>query len=155
VIDTELHLSARETLENDPRVDFGFLINDLARGMRKAFDRKMVMLGLTRAQWHTLVYVIRLGQPTQTELAEALDVNRSSAGGLIDQLESSGFISRKADPNDRRTWRIVATPLANKRADEIAECAETLMDDIFDGTSKSDLNVAKRVLLKMQKNIDV
>lgn len=155
MIETALQLSARETLENDPRIDFGFLINDISRGVRKAFDRKMVMLGLTRAQWHTLVYVIRLGQPTQTELAEALDVNRSSAGGLIDQLESSGFISRKADPNDRRIWRIVATPLADRRADEIAECAESLMDDIFTGISGADLDVATRVLLKMQGNVGV
>jgi len=152
---TTLQLSARETLENDPRIDFGFLINDVSRTVRKAFDRKMVLLGLTRAQWHTLVYVIRLGQPTQTELAEALDINRSSAGGLIDQLESSGFIKRIADPNDRRIWRIVATPLADRRANEIAECAEALMDDIFTGISGTDLSVAKRVLLKMQENIGV
>lgn len=153
--ETSLQLSAREALETDPRLDFGFLINDISRSVRKAFDRKMVMLGLTRAQWHTLVYVIRLGQPTQTELAEALDVNRSSAGGLIDQLERSGFVSREAEPNDRRIWRIVATPLADRRADEIAECAESLMDDIFTDISGADLKVATKILLLMKGNINV
>lgn len=155
MIGTAVQISPRETVDSDPRIEFGFLINDVSRSVRKAFDRKMVLLGLTRAQWHTLVYVIKLGHPTQTELAEALDINRSSAGGLIDQLESSGFIKRKADPNDRRIWRIAATPMANMRANEIAECAESLMDDLFMGVSGSDLNFATRVLLKIQGNIGV
>ena len=33
----------------------GFLVHDVARLMRRAFDRKVKHLGLTRAQWFVLV----------------------------------------------------------------------------------------------------
>ena len=81
-----------DALRDDPRIDFSFLISDVSRQMQKTFDQKMMLLGLTRAQWHTLVHVLRMEAPTQTELADVLDINRSSAGGLIDQLEKTGFI---------------------------------------------------------------
>jgi hypothetical protein len=36
--------TAREMLDGDDRIDFGFLINDLSKSIRKAFDRKMKTL---------------------------------------------------------------------------------------------------------------
>lgn len=144
----------RDALRDDHRIEFSFLINDISRQMRKTFDQKMMLLGLTRAQWHTLIHVLRLGAPTQTELAEVLDVNRSSAGGLIDQLEKSGFIKRERDDHDRRVWRIGATKLAEKRAEDIAAYAETLADEIFAGISNRRLEDARQVLLTLQANMD-
>ena len=46
----------KELLLNDDRISFSFLISDVSRLMRQAFDEKMATLGLTRSQWHALVY---------------------------------------------------------------------------------------------------
>lgn len=146
--------NARDALREDRRVQFSFLISDISRQMRKKFDQKMMLLGLTRAQWHTLIHVMRMGAPTQTELANALDINRSSAGGLIDQLEKSGFIIRKADKVDRRVWRISATSLAEKRYESIATNAEVLANEIFAGLSDQSLEQARQVLLTLQSNLN-
>ena len=143
-----------DALRDDPRIDFSFLISDVSRQMRKTFDQKMMLLGLTRAQWHTLVHVLRMEAPTQTELADVLDINRSSAGGLIDQLEKAGFIKRIADANDRRVWRITATKLAQKRAEDIAGYAETLADEMFSEIPKQNLEQARQVLLTLQANMN-
>lgn len=144
----------RDALRDDHRVDFSFLISDVSRQMRKTFDRKMMLLGLTRAQWHTLIHVLRMEAPTQTELADVLDINRSSAGGLIDQLEKSGFIRRTADVDDRRVWRISATKLAEDRAKDIAAYAEKLADEIFAKIPDQDLEQARQVLLLLQENLN-
>ena len=143
-----------DALRDDPRIDFSFLISDVSRQMRKTFDQKMMLLGLTRAQWHTLIHVLRMEAPTQTELADVLDINRSSAGGLIDQLEKAGFIKRIADANDRRVWRITATKLAQKRAEDIAGYAETLADEMFSEIPKQNLEQARQVLLTLQANMN-
>ena len=144
----------RDALRDDHRVDFSFLISDVSRQMRKTFDRKMMLLGLTRAQWHTLVHVLRMEAPTQTELADVLDINRSSAGGLIDQLEKSGFIQRIADVKDRRVWRISATQLGQDRAKDISAYAETLADEIFAEIPDESLKQARQVLLLLQENMN-
>ena len=141
-------------LRDDPRVNFSFLISDVSRQMRKTFDRKMMLLGLTRAQWHTLVHVLRMESPTQTELADVLDINRSSAGGLIDQLEKSGYIQRTADIDDRRVWRISATKLPEDRAKDIAAYAETLADEVFAEIPGKNLEHARQVLLTLRKNMN-
>lgn len=68
-------------LKGDPRIDFSFLLGEVTRLLRIAFDKEMEAIGLTRSQWHVLVYVLRLDSPTQTALAEALDIARPSEIG--------------------------------------------------------------------------
>lgn len=153
-IERATHREKRELLRGDPRIEFSFQLSDITRQMRMVFDEDMAKLGLTRSQWHTLVHVLRLEHPTQTDLANALDMNRSSAGGLIDQLEKGGFIKRVADKQDRRVWRIKPTPLAEERAENIASAADLLAAKIFSGISPQDLDSARRVLQVLQDNLN-
>ena len=143
----------RGLLYNDDRINFSFLLSDVSRLMRQAFDEKMVDLGLTRSQWHALVYVLRIGNLTQTELAGHLDIGRAAAGLLVDQLEKGGFIKRSADPNDRRVWRIEATKQAIGRAEAIAEQAESLAAAVFKNINEKDLALAHRILETTRENL--
>ncbi len=43
----------------DERRTVGFLIADVARMMRSAFDRRVRRIGLTRAQWQVLAILHR------------------------------------------------------------------------------------------------
>jgi len=138
---------------NDDRINFSFLLSDVSRLMRQAFDEKMAALGLTRSQWHALVYVLRIGNLTQTELAGHLDIGRAAAGLLVDQLEKGGFIKRIADPNDRRVWRIEATKQAISRAEAIAEQAESLAKSVFKNISDKDLAQAHRLLATIRETL--
>ena len=106
----------------------------------------MEAIGLTRSQWHALVYVLRLNDPTQTVLAEALDIARPSVGALIDQLENSGYVSRERDADDRRVWRIVPTTLARQRAGEFAESAERVASRAFATVDADDLAASTALL---------
>ncbi len=143
----------KELLLNDDRISFSFLISDVSRLMRQAFDEKMATLGLTRSQWHALVYVLSIEKLTQTELAGHLDIGRAAAGLLVDQLERGGFIKRAADPNDRRVWRIEATKQAFSRAEAIAEHAESLVKSVFEDIGDTDLAKAHRLLEMLRENL--
>lgn len=46
---------------------------------------------------------------TQVELSRELIMHRSNVTGLIDRLEDRGLVQRKANPQDRRAWRIFLT----------------------------------------------
>lgn len=91
---------------------FGFLVSDVARLLRTEFDRRVRDLDLTRSQWLALTRIYRQPGCTQSELAETLEMEKGSAGRLIDRLEDNGFVERKADPTDRRVKRIHLTPEA-------------------------------------------
>ena len=74
--------------------NFGFLISDVARLMRKNFDSRVKEIGLTRSQWWLLNHLFRADGITQAELAETLEIERSSTGKLLDSLELKGWIKR-------------------------------------------------------------
>ncbi len=142
-----------ERMGADARVNLSFLLAEVARLLRVAFDQEMEQFGLTRSQWQTLVYVLRLGGPSQTALADALDVARPSVGALIDQLEKSGYVMRQADSQDRRIWRVMPTSLAVERSKEIAERAEKVANHAFKGLTKEQIEGAISVIETVQQNL--
>ena len=89
---------------------FGFLVTDVTRLMRKQFDRRALRFDLTRAQWRALKRVHHAEGITQNELAEFLEMEPIAVGRVIDRLQKAGFIERRADPNDRRVWRLHVLP---------------------------------------------
>lgn len=139
--------------QGDSRIDFSFLLGYVTRLLRRAYDQEMEAIGLTRSQWHLLVYVIRLESPTQTQLAEALDIARPSVGTLIDHLESTGYVSRARNAGDRRVWRIIPTRLAIQRAEEFERAAERVASQAFDSVARNDLTKATALLLTISDNL--
>ena len=145
--------SLSQLLSEDERIDFSFLISDVTRLMRQAFDTKMAALDLTRSQWHALVYILRMGNPSQTDLSALMDIGRASTGALIDQLEKSGFVKRLPDSNDRRVWRIEPTEKALCSAEEIAKHAESLANEVFKGLKSSELKTARETMETIRSNL--
>jgi MarR family transcriptional regulator, transcriptional regulator for hemolysin len=100
------------TMLTDAQVTVAFILHDLSRQMRHAFDQRARNLGVTRQQWRALFYLSRFDGPTQTELADALEVERISVGRMVDRLVDGGLVERRADPADRRVWRLHLLPPA-------------------------------------------
>lgn len=86
--------------------NFGFLLYDAARLLRRDFDRRARRLGLSRAQWSVLAHLARNEGVKQAELAEVLDVQPITLARQLDRLERSGLVRRCADPEDRRVRRL-------------------------------------------------
>ena len=59
--------------------NLGYLLDDAARLMRRAFDARIRHLGLTRAQWFVLAQLYREDGYTQTNLAKLADMDRATA----------------------------------------------------------------------------
>ena len=93
----------------------GYVLSDVARLMRTVFDRRVRELGLTRAQWLVLTRLYRRPGASQTELADMLEVDRASAGRMIDRMEKGGWVERRADPGDRRVRRLHLTAAARRK----------------------------------------
>ena len=138
---------------DDERVNLSFLLAEVTRLLRAAFDQEMERLDLTRSQWHALIYVLRLKAASQTQLAEALEVARPSVGTLIDQLEKSGYVTREADTQDRRIWRVVPTEFALARSEEIARLAESVANNAFGGLSQEQIEAASSVIQVIRQNL--
>lgn len=91
----------------------------LARLIRVEADKRARGHGMTRAQWGILIAVEKQPGLLQKELAEILEVEPISVARLVDRLEARGMVERRADPMDRRCWRL-----------HVTEAARPLMADI-------------------------
>jgi DNA-binding MarR family transcriptional regulator len=107
----------------------GFLISDVARLMRTAFDRRARGLGLTRSQWLVINRLYRRPGATQSELAEMLEVEKATAGRMVDRMESRGWVERRADAADRRVNRLFLTADADLIQLQLAQIADRTVDD--------------------------
>jgi len=92
--------------------DVGFLICDLSRLLSSSIDRQLRPFHITFAQWRalSLAYMHEDEGVSQKFLAEALRIGKVALGGLIDRLEQNGYVSRRANPSDRRINYITLTP---------------------------------------------
>ena len=113
----------------DDERHIGFLISDVARLMRTAFDRRVRGLGLTRSQWLVINRLHRWPGATQSELAEMLEVEKATAGRMVDRMEKKGWVVRRPDAADRRVNRLHLTEEADLIQLQLSEIADRTVDD--------------------------
>ena len=119
----------------NPRREFAFLINDVARLLKTYADQRARRLGITRAQWAVMARLEHHEGLKQSELAEMLDLQPITLTRLVDRLCQNGMVERRPDPNDRRAKRLHLTPLARPLMDKLAELGQDMMGDVLDGFS--------------------
>jgi len=122
---------------NDERY-LGFLITDCGRLQRTVFDRRVRALGLTRSQWLVLRRLDRNPGAAQSELADMLEVEKATAGRLIDKLEENGWVERRADPADRRIKRIYMTAKGEEMNKIIRPIARAMVEDALSELSAGE-----------------
>lgn len=116
----------------------GFLISDASRLMRTIFDRRVRELGLTRSQWLVLRRLHRSPGASQSELADMMEIEKASAGRLIDRMEKNGWVERRPDDADRRVNRLFLTDQAVRVNARIQPVAEEVVDDALAGLSEAE-----------------
>ena len=107
----------------------GYIITDVARLLRTVFERRVRALGLTRAQWVVIARLHTRPGLSQSEVADLLEIEKATAGRLIDRMETKGWLERRADPNDRRVNRLHLTAEAERLHGVIWPLAERTVND--------------------------
>lgn len=82
---------------------------ECARLLTRRFDARLAELGFTRSQWLVMNTVYRNEGMRQTEIAEATEIAAAPLGKVVDALQQSGWLERRADPRDRRANRLFLT----------------------------------------------
>ncbi len=134
---------------HDPDQSIGFLINDVARLLRRNFDRRVRPLDLSQAQWQALAYLSRQEGVNQITLAESLEIQPITLARLIDRLQEAGWVERRPDPADRRAFKLYLTPMAQPLLSQMWSIAMETREDALSGLSvaaRSDLIATLRTV---------
>lgn len=138
------------TKEDD---NIGVMISDVARLMRTVFDRRVRDLGLTRAQWLLLTRLHRKPGASQSDLADMMEIEKASAGRLVDRLEAKGWVTRRADKGDRRVNRVYLTPEAERVHKRIWRIAEATVDDALHDLGAREVMQLSRLLARVKQRV--
>jgi DNA-binding MarR family transcriptional regulator len=111
----------------------GFLLHNASRAIKRRFETRASEVGLTSAQWRVLVQLLINGGLPQARLAEALEIEPISVSRIVDRMEQGGWVTRAADPNDRRIRIICHTAKAQSVFDDARMMADSIYAQAFKG----------------------
>lgn len=140
-------------LSYNPDESIGFLLNDVARLLRRNFDRRVQDLELTQAQWKALVYITRQPGMKQSQLAEILEVQPISVARLIDRMQAAGWVERRQDPHDRRALNLYLTDKCEPILKKMQKLAIEVRAEALVGISAHDQHLMMQRLQQMRKNL--
>jgi MarR family transcriptional regulator, transcriptional regulator for hemolysin len=131
----------------------GVVISDVARLLRTEFDRRVRRLGITRAQWLVLTRLHRHPGASLSELAEMMEVEKATAGRMIDRLVANGWVARRTPRDDRRIKRVYLTPEAERVHKRIWRVAEATVGDALTGLSAPESRQLMTLLQRVKKTL--
>jgi len=81
-----------------------------------------------------------------SELGQAIGVDNSAITGLVDRLEKAGLVSRKLNPDDRRSLLIYITPGGRKEVKKAEAVIRSVNESIKEGFSAREIDTFNRIL---------
>lgn len=133
----------------------GYTITDVARLMRTVFERRVRALGLTRAQWLVIARVHRRPGLSQSEIADLLEIEKASAGRLVDRMQAKGWLERRDDSSDRRVNRLHLTKKAERIHGAIWPLAEATVDEALSDLSPEERRRLTGLMTRVKAKLHV
>lgn len=133
--------------------NLGSMLADTSRILRRSFDVRARDIGVTRAQWQVLTTLLRHEGVNQGGLAELLDVDPITVCRMVDRLQDATLVERRADPADRRSWRLFLTPRAHDLLAQLRPLADALIEEALDGIDLGERDKLRDVLDRIRDNL--
>ncbi len=133
--------------------NIGTLLAQVSRLLRRSFDERARGMGVTRPQWQVLSLLKLHAGSNQGTLAELLEVEPITLGRMIDRLQEADLVERRADPADRRAWRIHLTDKGDLLLDQLRPSARETLASALDGVSAREREAFLLVLERMRGNL--
>lgn len=135
--------------------NFGFLVHDVSRLIKRRFDRQARQTGLpiTRRQAAVMLYIARNEGVSQTEVATWLDLEPIALVRMLDKLNDEGLVERRAHPTDRRVRTLWLTPAARPVVAQIVAINMAIREETFAGMAPDARDTVIDILGGIKENL--
>lgn len=130
--------------------EFGRLIEQVTRLLRRAFDARARAIGVTRVQWQTLMALAHYEGMGQAEMFE---VEPITVSWLINRLQASGLVLRCDHPTDRRAHSLVLTDKARRLLAHLTPLAEACLGEALGGIESEEVERLSAMLERVRANL--
>jgi DNA-binding MarR family transcriptional regulator len=125
-----------------------------ARAMRRAYDRCLAEVGVHLTEASILAHLGSGGPLTQVELARRIGTSRARVGVHVDGLADKGAVERRADPTDRRVWRVGLTTAGHDLWARTIEIDHAVRRQLRAGTTATERRQLDGLLARIERNAD-
>lgn len=125
-----------------------------ARAVRRAYDRCLADVGVHLTEASILAHLGDGGPLTQVELARRIGTSRARIGVHVDGLTAKGAVERRADPADRRVWRVGLTPAGRELWARTIEIDQAVRRRLRAGTTAAQRRQLDDLLARIERNAD-
>ncbi|MGB5815972.1 MAG: MarR family winged helix-turn-helix transcriptional regulator [Thermoanaerobaculia bacterium] len=116
------------------------------RQLSEHLTRKMREIGAPEKESHLLSFVEVYGPCRVGELRRVFGFQPSTLTSLLDRLESEGLVTRRTDPDDRRSFLIEATAEGRLLGRRVRRVVEEFESEILEGIGGKDLEGFRAVM---------
>ena len=134
---------------------FGFLVQDVARLLKRHFERRARQTGLpiTRRQAAVLIHISRHEGVSQAEIASLLDMEPIALVRMLDKLCEEGLVERHAHPTDRRVRTLWLTVAAQPVLGRILRIDQEIRAEAFAGLPPAARDALIDALALVKENL--
>jgi DNA-binding MarR family transcriptional regulator len=131
----------------------GFLLHEVARLLKRRFERHARGSSMTRSQWQVLAYLSLHEGINQSGLAELLEIEPITLGRIVDKLQIFGLVERRPDPSDRRVWLLHLTPAARPKLTLLHRFGVVTRGEALAGVPDADIEHLLKTLQALKANL--
>jgi DNA-binding MarR family transcriptional regulator len=110
--------------------NLSWLLGQAAFALGSELSTAFAGIGLT-PRGHFVLETAMAGEHTQTELAEAVGLDKTTMVVTMDELEAAGLAERRPSPTDRRARVIAVTPAGRKKVKQGRALFERVQQDVL------------------------
>lgn len=97
----------------------GFKLAKAHQRLFNLIDEQLKPYGITARQWALLAFLWKQDGLSQTQLAERMESDRATIGGMLDRLEKAGLVERRPCPGDRRAYQLFLSQRGRQLEEEL------------------------------------
>lgn len=129
------NVKLEETIAGDPgecllQADLGWLLKQAYYSLASEIHAALGPLGVTPRGYHVLEAAL-LGEHTQSEVAETVQLDKTTMVVTMDELEASGLAERRPSDHDRRARVIRVTPAGEALVLRAREAQSAIQADVL------------------------
>jgi DNA-binding MarR family transcriptional regulator len=127
-----------------------FLLSVAQRRLQRWMATRTQASGVTAAQSGLLFVLGQRDGVLMGEAGAALDLGPPGISGLVDRMTAADLITRRADPDDGRAWRLWLTPAGCAAMAQSKAGLAEVNARLTEGFTEAEIDVVARWLTTMQ-----
>ncbi len=141
-------------VEFDSETSVGYLLRDTYRAFTKILQSRISAHGVTIGQWYFLRVLWDEDGLTQRELSQRVGMMEPTTVTALNGMEKRGYVKRVRNVDDKRKVNIYLTEKGKALRNVLLPHAIDVNIRAVAGVSPDDVEVVRRALHAMKRNLD-